>query len=435
MPNPHASRVAGMLRPRHHFSLHFSGQPLTSLARFLRHNGRLIAFGFLMCFWSSFGQTFFISLFNGELRAAFNLSHGDIGSMYAAGTIASAATLMFAGRLVDRFSLARVTAFVLAGLALAATAMSLVWTAAALPFVFYGLRLFGQGLSAHTGMTAMGRHFDAARGRAISLATLGYSAGEALLPAIVVTGLALVHWRTLWAATAVCAIVAIAVSALLLRGAVSHDDGQSVASGPVSAARQYRLGDVLAEPSLWLRLPLLLAPPFVVTGLFFHQVHLATAKGWPMALMAGSFTLFAGASFVSTLFAGPLIDRVTARTLLPWVLIPLTLACLLLSVTDARLAAPAFMILIGVGTGLCTIASNAIWPERYGVRHLGAIKAFAQSSMVLASGLSPVIFGLLIDRGLPFAAITAGSALLCIAASALAATANRLDRSTLDSAT
>lgn len=430
MPKPHVSGVRHMLL-RH---LHLPGHPLTSLAHFLRHNGRLVAFGFLMCFWSSFGQTFFISLFNGELRAAFNLSHGDIGSMYAAGTIASAATLMFAGRLVDRFSLAKVTAFVLAGLALAAAAMSLVWAAAALPFVFYALRLFGQGLSAHTGMTAMGRYFDAARGRAISLATLGYSAGEAVLPGIVVAGLAIVHWRTLWAATAVCAIVAIAVSVLLLRGAAAHEEGRATTSGKALPARQYRLGEVLSEPSLWLRLPLLLTPPFVVTGLFFHQVHLAAGKGWPMALMAGSFTLFAAASFISVLFAGPLVDRITARRLLPWALIPLTLACLMLAMTDARIAAPGFMILIGIGTGLCTIASNAIWPERYGVRHLGAIKAFAQSSMVLASGLSPVVFGLLIDRGLPFAAITVGSAAFCVVASGLAALANRLDAPIRDSA-
>ena len=226
MPNPHVSGARHMLLAH----LHLPGHPLTSLAHFLRHNGRLVAFGFLMCFWSSFGQTFFISLFNGELRAAFNLSHGDIGSMYAAGTIASAATLMFAGRLVDRFSLAKVTAFVLAGLSLAAAAMSLVWTAAALPFVFYALRLFGQGLSAHTGMTAMGRYFDAARGRAISLATLGYSAGEAVLPGIIVAGLAIAHWRTLWAATAVCAVAAIAISELLLRGAATHDHSRSPTS-------------------------------------------------------------------------------------------------------------------------------------------------------------------------------------------------------------
>ena len=41
--------------------------PLT----FLRAHGRLIGFGFFMYFCSSVGQTFFISLFGGELREAF----------------------------------------------------------------------------------------------------------------------------------------------------------------------------------------------------------------------------------------------------------------------------------------------------------------------------------------------------------------------------
>ncbi len=68
---------------------------------FLRTHGRLIAFGLFMYFCSSAGQTFFVSLFGGELRAAFVLSHGAFGTIYAAATsfaVASvAATLMQVG--------------------------------------------------------------------------------------------------------------------------------------------------------------------------------------------------------------------------------------------------------------------------------------------------------------------------------------------------
>ena len=69
--------------------------------RFLRANARLIGFGFALCFLSSVGQTYFIALFGGEIRAAFGLSHGGFGTVYMAGTLASAATLMLLGRLVD----------------------------------------------------------------------------------------------------------------------------------------------------------------------------------------------------------------------------------------------------------------------------------------------------------------------------------------------
>jgi MFS family permease len=400
---------------------------LTSLFDFLRRNGRLVAFGFLMCFCSSLGQTFFISLFNGELRSAFNLSHGEIGSMYAAGTIASAATLLLAGRLVDRYRLSLVTAVVLGGLALAMTGMAFVWSTLALPVVFYGLRLFGQGLATHTGMTAMGRYFDQARGRAISLATLGFSTGEALLPGLTVAALGAIHWRSLWLVAAGGALLALPLAQQLLRGVIPADAGSPVAVSASGAVRQYRLGEVLSEPAAWLRMPTLLAPAFIVTGLFFHQVHLAEDKGWPLSLLAMSFSLFAAMSFVTTLAAGPLVDGYSARRILPWLLIPLTLACLALSASDHPLVAPGFMMLLGLTTGIYGILGTAIWPELYGVRHLGAIKGFAQASMVLSSGLSPVIFGVLLDRGVPFAALTAASAVACGLAALMAAAANRLE--------
>ena len=47
-----------------------------SFARFLRDNAPFLSVGVLLTFVSSFGQTFFISVFAGEIRAEFGLSHG-----------------------------------------------------------------------------------------------------------------------------------------------------------------------------------------------------------------------------------------------------------------------------------------------------------------------------------------------------------------------
>jgi hypothetical protein len=51
--------------------------------------------GALLTLVSSFGQTFFISLFAGESRKTFNLSHGDWGAIYGFGTFASAIVLIW----------------------------------------------------------------------------------------------------------------------------------------------------------------------------------------------------------------------------------------------------------------------------------------------------------------------------------------------------
>ena len=59
---------------------------------FLRNNARWIAGGFLLTFFSSFGQTFFIGLSGEELRAKFDLTDGEFGLTYMVATLASAIT-------------------------------------------------------------------------------------------------------------------------------------------------------------------------------------------------------------------------------------------------------------------------------------------------------------------------------------------------------
>ena len=393
---------------------------MLSLA-FLRAHGRLIAFGVFMCFCSSAGQTFFISLFGGEIRATFELSHGAFGSVYSAATLSSAALLVWLGRLIDHLPLPVFAAMVLLCLAGVCVLMGAVWSPGALLAAILGLRLFGQGLASHTGITAMARYFDAARGRAVGIATLGHSAGDALLPALVVAALTVTDWRSVWFGTAIVLCAAVPLIFVFLKGQKERDralKAQRDSTG--GASRDRALRHVLRDPGLWLRLPALLAPSFIFTGLIFHQVHLAASKGWPMALMAGSFTVFAVASIVALLIAGPLVDRVSARRLVPYFLIPLALACLALTLGDAALTAPVFMALMGINMGLTFVVLGSLWAELYGVTHLGAIRAFGQSIMVFSTGLAPAALGLLIDAGSSLEAIATGCAVYCVAASGLA---------------
>ena len=66
-------------------------------------------------FWSSLGQTFFISLFSAEIRADLGLSHGAFGSYYALATTLSALTLFWLGKLADTISVPRLSVMTLAG--------------------------------------------------------------------------------------------------------------------------------------------------------------------------------------------------------------------------------------------------------------------------------------------------------------------------------
>jgi len=54
-----------------------------------------------------------------------------------------------------------------------------------LPVALLGIRFAGQGLMSHISQTVMGRYFEDDRGKALSLAALGYPVGEMIFPIII----------------------------------------------------------------------------------------------------------------------------------------------------------------------------------------------------------------------------------------------------------
>ena len=256
---------------------------------FLRTNLRWLGAGLLLTFFSAFGQTYFISLSAGELRAAFDLSHGAFGGLYMAATLCSAISLTYVGKFVDTHPLALVTGAVVIGLALFSSAMASVSSVAMLFVVLFGLRLFGQGMMTHVAMTAMGRWYEAQRGRAVSIAALGMQCSEAVLPLTYVALAAGLGWRgTWWVAAAVLVLVALPVLLLLLRveriprGTVSVDESDTVRP----ARRQWTRGEVLRDPVFWVISLGTLAPPFIGTTIFFHQV--SSSPGFLLPEKGGS---------------------------------------------------------------------------------------------------------------------------------------------------
>ena len=388
--------------------------------RLLRQQAPLLGFGALFCFTSSFGQTFFIAVFGGAIRAEFGLGHGSFGAAYSLATLASAITLVWLGKLVDRMDTARLTALVVAGLALAALAMSFTAGLVTLAIAFYGLRLFGQGMATHIAISTMAKRFAAARGRAISIASLGIAGSEVVMPPIAVLTLEL-GWRWGWRAFA--AVLVLAILPLLL-GLLRRADRQPVVEDaaigrpppPVPSRRQ---SEVLRDWRFWLLLPGLLSASILVTGVFFHHVHIVEAKGWSLGLFAATFTVYATGAVVSSLWSGWLVDRLGARR--PLIAFPLILAwgCLLLAASDTFIAGIAMMLLFGIVAGGQSTTTSALWAELYGTAHIGAIRSLAMAAMVTGSAVSPIIFGAVFDLGVSVEAVAVASALYAVFAGLL----------------
>ncbi|MDB3935181.1 MFS transporter [Granulosicoccus sp.] len=367
---------------------------------FLCGNMRWLTGGILLTFFASFGQTFFISLFAGQIRSNFGLTHGAFGLYYMMATLGSAFSLIWLGRLIDSIAVARLAMGCIIALASAAVLISVADSAFSLILALYLLRLFGQGMLTHTSMVAMGRWFHAERGRAVSVATIGHQIGEGLLPLAVVGLLIFMDWRSVWFLSAVLLIIlALPLSHVLLSRPrmPTRKDRDNFERG-----RQWTRPEVLRDLPFWAVCTGVFAPAFIGTSVFFHQVHLAEIKQWSLTVIASSFALLSITSVSVGLVTGQLIDRYSARSLLPFFLFPLSLGCAVLGAFDGAWAMPVFMVLLGSSYGISSVVFGAIWPETYGTRHLGAVRSVVSAAMVFASALGPGLTGWLIDQHIGF---------------------------------
>lgn len=373
----------------------------------------LLLFGFLLVFLSGHGQTFLISLYGGELRSAFALSHAEYGGLYSFATLMSGLLVISAGRGVDRLPLPVFTAGVILGAAAGGVLLALAPVAWMLVPAFLLLRLCGQGLMVHVAQTTVGRRISRGRGTAISLVTVGFPTAEAVMPVAVVALIATVGWRGSWLLMAGFLVVAALPLALMLlridarAGCDSSRDGatgqtadQHAAPGTAPASRDWTRGEVLRDARFYRILPALLAPPVLITALFFHQVPIAETKGWSLTLISTAFSAFAGTHVLSLLLSGPVVDRLGAPRLLRFYLLPLLLALAVVGFVPGVWAAPLYLGLAGLCIGTAGTLMGALWPELYGLRHLGAIRAMAHGAMVLGTAAGPVLIGLLLDAGL-----------------------------------
>jgi MFS family permease len=399
-----------------------------SILTFLRDNARWLVGGFLLTFFSTVGQTTFISLSAGHIRAEYGLTHGQFGTIYMLGTLASALTLPRLGPVVDRYSARTVALFVIPVLACAAVLMAVSTHVALLLLAIYVLRLFGQGMMVHTAYTAVARWFAAQRGRALSLVIIGHNAGDALFPPAFVALAAMAGWRVVWWIAAI-ALVAAALPAVALLFAVDRTPRSSDPAPRIVDARDWTRAEVIRDPVFYMALMGVAAPSFIVTTIFFNQVYLVELRGWSLGVFASTFAVMAVINTGFTLVSGQLIDRFSGLALLPFVLLPLGLACFVLGAVEAQWSAFVFMGLIGVSNGLSTTLFGAVWPEIYGLKYLGAIRSLIVAASVLASAGGPGLSGWLIDLGVSYPGQIVGMGVYCLAASLLLWRASVMARS------
>lgn len=380
--------------------------------RFFLNNKRLISFGFFLTFFSSFGQTFLISLYVPDIITSFQLNNSSFGVLYGAATIISSLTLAYVGKFVDYWNLRSYSVSAVVLLIASCLLISFSFNLLVLFIGFWGLRLAGQGLLSHISSTSISKFFTETRGKALSLSVLGYSIGEGFFSIAVGALIGVIGWRnSMLLNAAFIGLILLPFIVIALNKQEFRSPSRDVPRG--QGTPDFSRSQLLRDKGFYVVALNSFILPFIITGLFFYQRALADEKGWSVALISVSFVGYAAGRTIFSLISGRLVDRYSALSLFPFYLIPFIAGLLALTMSNAPVIAPLYLALTGVSMGLGSTIKAAVLAELYGTGNLGSVKSLFATLMVSSTAISPALFGFLLDHGLGFRGIVIIS--ICLA--------------------
>ena len=366
---------------------------------FIRSNIAWLLAGFILALNSSFGQTFFISIFAGKIQTYFNLSHGDWGSIYMIGTLASAAVMIWAGTSSDIFRARSIGVFVLVGLSLSTLLMALNPTVWLLPFIVFFLRFLGQGMLPHISSVSMSRWFVSQRGKALAISNTGYAFGEALLPVLFTVLMLSYNWQHLWIFASVFCFLMVPLIWVLLKNERTPQSLAKEITAFGMLGKSWSRKEVVRHPLFWIMLPTLIGPSACTTSFFFQQVYFAEIKGWTHLQLVALFPIYTLVAIIFNLVSGWALDKFGLDRIIPFYQIPLVFAFILFYFVSTQLGLALGLCFLAISAGANSTLPTAFWAEYYGTKFLGTIKALGTAIMVLGSAIGPGVTGYLIDWG------------------------------------
>ena len=363
-------------------------------------NKKVIIFGFIFTFFSSFGQSFFLGLFNAPIRNELGISHGQFGNIYATATIFSSLLLIWIGKKIDEYQIIYYSFFVIFLLFFSSLFFSFINSVFFLAIGIFLMRFSGQGLMSHTSTTTISRFFERSRGKALSTIWFGLSAAEFILPVFVTYLFVIYSWRTVWQGIAILIILFLPVVISYTIKTIKLDSRERDLNPKKNfKIKSWRRREVIKDFRFYIVSLNMLAMPWIATGVFVYQSFISESKVWNIYTIPKAFMIYSIASIITLFFSGFLVDKFTSRKLIPFMNLPLLLAMFVLFYYDHEISAFIFLGLIGISNGLANVLGSSTWAEIYGVNFIGSIKALTTAFMVFSTAFGTAVFGLLIDNG------------------------------------
>ena len=361
---------------------------------------KVILFGFIFTFFSSFGQSYFLGLFNSSIREALSITHGQFGSIYASATLCSSLLLIWVGKKIDDVNIFKFAFFVIILLSFACFFFSRITSVFLLFIAIFLMRFSGQGMMSHTASTTISRYFTKTRGRALSISWFGLSSAEFIMPVLMVYLLTFIDWQNLWLIFSISVLIILPIASFLLIKNLNLDSREANDENIKEVEiKQWKRREVIKDYRFYIISSNMLAMPWIFTGFAVFQSFVQTSKGWGPYVIAQSFMSYSALSVLTLFLSGFLIDKFTSRKLLIYMNIPLLLSVIVLFFFDTPVTAFIFLGLVGISNGFANILGSSTWAELYGVKYLGSIKALTTALMVFATAFGTALFGYLIDIG------------------------------------
>ena len=362
---------------------------------------KVIIFGFIFTFFSSFGQSFFLGIFNPSIRNELSITHGQFGSIYASATLLSSFILIWLGKKIDDIDIIKFSFLVILLLAFSCFFFSTISSIPLLFIAIFLMRFSGQGMMSHTATTTISRYFTKSRGKALSTGWFGLSTAEFILPVLMIYLLAITNWKNIWISTSIIIIILLPLMTYFLVKNLNFDSREKTDDHEFNEdkIKHWKRFEVIKDYRFYIVCANMLAMPSIATGTFVYQSFILSSKNWGPYVIAQSFMAYSILSVITLFFSGFLIDKFTSRKLLVYMNIPLLLAVLVLIFFDSHISSFFFLGLIGITNGLCNVLGSSTWAEIYGVKYIGSIKALTTALMVFATAFGTALFGILIDAG------------------------------------
>jgi len=363
-------------------------------------NKKIILFGFIFTFFSSFGQSFFLGLFNAPIRNELGITHGEFGNIYAAATICSSLTLIWIGKKIDDYRILNYSFFVIILLFLSSLLFSFINSVYFLAAAIFLMRLSGQGLMSHTSTTTISRFFEKSRGKALSAIWLGLSTAEFILPVLITYFFVIYSWRTVWQGIAVLIVLLLPFIILSTIKSIKLDSREEdiIPKNKKLKIRDWKRKEVIKDYRFYIISLNMLAMPWLATGIFVYQSFITESKMWNIYTIPKAFMVYSVTSILTLFLSGFLVDKFSGRKLIFIMNIPLLLALLILFCFNNEFIAYVFLGLVGVSNGLANVLGSSTWAEIYGVKFIGSIKSLTTALMVFSTAFGTAIFGVLIDN-------------------------------------